>query len=76
MKSKVILLLIVLLFVLAYVSYIGYISDNPPTVKLGSVHIPTDDLKDLTEPIGEGKFLLCHIDTNKCVVSQKIKIGE
>ena len=89
-KIKIILTIICLVIVFAGVVYIDNFYLNNSIIKdtrlysgpvqedkiinFGGLEISSKNLKDLTEPIGEGGFVLCNINENKCVASSKTNL--
>jgi len=48
--------------------------DQDKTINFGGVEINSQDLADLTEPLGEGRFVLCSISQDKCSLSAKYQL--
>tara|TARA_Y100000310_G_scaffold203272_1_gene203520 strand:- start:512 stop:730 length:219 start_codon:yes stop_codon:yes gene_type:complete len=70
------LLTIAIIFTLLIsVLTIYIVVDNYKEVDFGNIKISSKNLADLTEPLPEGKFVLCSIDENKCVLSIKEELG-
>ena len=69
---KTITIIIIGLLVLSILIFSGYYLDKrDKEVNFGGVEIKSSQLKDLTEPIDEGPFVLCSIKDDKCAVSVK-----
>lgn len=69
MKLVTIIILGILLLGVIIGGY--YYLEQDKKINIGGIEISSGDLKDLTEPIGEGAFVLCSIKDNKCILSQK-----
>ena len=66
--------IILLIFVVGHFINEEFIEDK--TINFGGVEIESEQLADLTEPLGEGNFIICNINTNKCAISKKFNIEE
>lgn len=72
------LITIAIIFTLAVsvaTGYLVYQEFHPKNINFGGININSEHLNDLTEPIGEGPFVLCSIKDDKCSVSIKRGLG-
>ena len=55
-----------------FVVYKHYQSQE--VIDFGGVEINSKQLNDLTEPLGEGEFVICSMEDDKCALSYKKNI--
>jgi len=73
-KTKIIIGVLILASILMF-SILKDVREEPKIIKLADVEIPADTLTELTKPLGEGEFILCNMNTDKCVLSQKVNLN-
>lgn len=71
-NSKYNLIILTLILIILVIVYNFYILNNNKIYKFGELEIKKTDFDILTNSINDSLFQLCDIESNKCIIMEKI----
>lgn len=73
MKKLTVFVIIVILVLVSFVFVVSNYNSSP-ILKFNGIEISSNNYKSITEPLPEGRFILCSIRDNKCNLMFKGKL--